>query len=255
MRATNFLIASLLLLAAGLAQATEAIGRIGYMSGTLVVQREDGTIKVLAPKSEVLAGDMLVTAKDSYAQVQMNDGMKMTLRPYSNLKVEAYQFKKEEPKSDNAVFRLLKGGFRTVTGLIGKRGDPDAYKVRTAAATIGVRGTDYSSRLCATQNCQDDEAAPPQQAAPANQPPPSNAESQAGAPGLYVTVHDGQVIMTQADRSLSLGGGETGFASMTVLIRLPAPPAFMNVDTQINLEGGGSGGTGLGMPPGGCVVQ
>jgi len=250
----NLLIASMLLLVAAGAQAAEAVGKIGYMSGTLVVQREDGTIKVLAPKSEVWAGDMLVTAKDSYAQVQMNDGAKMTLRPHSNLKIEAYRFNKEEPKLDNAIFRLLKGGFRTVTGLIGKRGDPDAYKVRTVSATIGVRGTDFSSRLCATQDCQDDEVE--RQAAPVNEPL-GDAEPQSGAPGLYVTVHDGQVIMAQADRSLSLGSGETGFASATALIRLPAPPAFMNVDMQIDLESGSSGSSSPNpsVNQSGCVVR
>ena len=137
-------------------QAAEVSGKIGYMSGALMAQRLDGTVKVMVPKSEVMEGDVLVTAQDSYAQVVMNDGTKMTLRPNSNLKIETYQFKQDAPQTDNAVFRLLKGGFRTVTGLIGKRGNPDAYKLRAATATIGIRGTDFTSRLCATQNCQDD---------------------------------------------------------------------------------------------------
>lgn len=155
----NIWAALALLMAAALAQAADVAGTVGYMNGTLVAQRADGTIKVMGPKSEVLAGDMLVTAKDSYAQVKMNDGAVMTLRPNSNLKIEAYQFRKEAPQADNAVLRLLKGGFRTLTGLIGKRGDPDAYKLRAATATIGIRGTDFTSRLCATKDCQDDEAA------------------------------------------------------------------------------------------------
>jgi hypothetical protein len=102
---------------------------------------------------------MLITAKDSYAQVEMNDGTKMTIRPNSNLRIESYQFRKETPQADNIVLRLLKGGFRTVTGLIGKRGNTDAYKLRAATATIGIRGTDFSTRLCATKDCQDDEGA------------------------------------------------------------------------------------------------
>lgn len=158
MKTANLLIAAFMLLIATALQAAEVAGKVGYMNGTLVAQRTDGTIMVLGPKSEVLAGDMLVTAKNSYAQVQMSDGSQMTLRPNSNLKIEAYQFRKEEPKADNAIFRLLKGGFRAVTGLIGKRGDADAYKVRAAAATIGIRGTDFSSRLCVTKDCKDDVA-------------------------------------------------------------------------------------------------
>src|SRR5450631_2911256 len=175
----NYWITAILLMMASVVQAAEAIGpstelrpapanevtagkvagRVGYMSGALVAQRADGTIKVLGPKSEVLAGDMLITAKDSYAQVKMNDGTQMTLRPNSNLRIDAYQFSQDAPQSDNAIFRLLKGGFRTVTGLIGKRGNPDAYKLRAASATIGVRGTDFSSRLCATKDCKDDDEA------------------------------------------------------------------------------------------------
>lgn len=239
MNKINFLIAAILLMIVSLSQAAEVVGKVGYMSGSLMVQRADGTIKVIGSKSEVLAGDTLVTAKDSYAQVQMNDGMKMTLRPHSNLKIEEYKFNRQEPKSDNAIFNLLKGGLRTLSGLIGKRGDPDAYKMRTATATIGIRGTDFSSRLCATPNCQDDVAASARnmdkpQAAPLSAaggvtPPPA---APAAPPGLYVTVHNGQVVMAQAGNSLNLGRGETGFASPAALVRLPVPPAFMNADTK-----------------------
>lgn len=164
MKKTGLLTAAMLLAIVNAAQAAELAGKVGYMSGTLVAQRADGTIKVMGPKSEVLAGDMLITAKDSYAQVQMNDGAQMTLRPNSNLKVEAFQFRKEEPQADNMVLRLVKGGFRTLTGLIGKRGNADAYKVHAASSTIGIRGTDFSSRLCATKDCRDDEAADAKQA-------------------------------------------------------------------------------------------
>lgn len=142
------------------AQAVEVAGAVGNMSGTLVAQRSDGTVKVLAPKSAVLEGDMLITAKNSYAQIVMNDSAKLTLRPNSNLKVEAFQFRSDTPQADNAVLRLLKGGFRTVTGLIGKRGNADAYKVHAATSTIGIRGTDFSARICANTGCQDEDSAP-----------------------------------------------------------------------------------------------
>ncbi|MDD4913038.1 MAG: FecR domain-containing protein [Sideroxydans sp.] len=144
---------SLILLFVTTAAYAEASGKIGYMSGALVAHRPDGTIKVLAPKADVSAGDLLVTAKDSYAQVVMNDGTKMTMRPNSNLKIETYSFRSDAPQADSAVFRLLKGGFRTVTGLIGKRGNKDAYKLHAATATLGIRGTDFTARLCAAADC------------------------------------------------------------------------------------------------------
>ena len=252
MKKTNLLIAAMLLMIATLAQAAEVAGKVGYMSGMLAAQRADGTIKVLGPKSEVLAGDMLITAKDSYAQVQMNDGAQMTLRPHSNLKIEAFQFRKEEPQADNAVLRLIKGGFRTVTGLIGRRGNADAYQVRTESATIGIRGTDFSSRLCATPNCQDDMTPSADMDKPQAPPPTAPPET---PPGLYVTVHDGQVILTQADKTLNLVRGETGFAAGQVLSRLAITPAFMGVDNKMDPSGSGiKDQKGDGIPEGGCKL-
>lgn len=261
MKKTDLLIAAALLLSVT-AQAAEIAGSVGYMSGTLVAQRADGTIKVLGPKSEILAGDVLVTAKDSYAQMRMNDGAQMTLRPNSNLKIEAFQFSKEEPKADNAVLRLIKGGFRTITGLIGKRGNADAYKVHAASATIGIRGTDFSSRLCATRNCQDEEAEaekPKQPAKPEVNPDVGKpgAEASGGEPGLYVTVHDGQIILMQAGKLLDLGRGQTGFANEQVLLRLAITPRFMIGDPKMEPSGSGlkdskSGGGGI--PAGGCQL-
>lgn len=239
MNKINILIAAALLLIASISQAAEVVGKVGYMSGSLMAKRADGSVKIMGAKSEVLAGDVLGTAKDSYAQIQMNDGAKMTLRPNSNMKIVEYKFNRQEPQSDSAVFDLLRGGLRSVTGLIGKRGDPDAYKMQTKVATVGIRGTDFSTRLCATPNCQDDAAAPvkpvdkpqvmPPQAA-GDTPPAAPVEA---PPGLYVTVHSGQVIVAQpTGNTLSLGRGETGFANTAALIRLPAPPAFMATDTK-----------------------
>ncbi len=240
MNKVNVLIATALLLIATASQAAEIVGKVGYMSGSLMAKRADGTVKIMGTKADVLEGDVLGTAQDSYAQIQMNDGSKMTLRPNSNLKIVEYQFNRQEPQSDNAIFDLIKGGLRSVTGLIGKRGNADAYKMRTSTATIGIRGTDFSTRLCATPNCQDDAAASarladkplaiPTQAAGNTPPPAAPAEA---PPGLYVTVHSGQVIVAQpTGNTLNLGRGETGFANQAALIKLPAPPAFMAADTK-----------------------
>jgi len=188
------LILGCLLIAGGNAYAAEDAGTIRYMSGTLVAQRGDGTIRVLTPKSTVQPGDLLVTGRKSYAQVMMRDGTKMTMRPDSNLKIEDYKFSQSAPKDDSAVFRLLKGGFRTVTGLIGKRGNKDAYKLRASGATIGIRGTDFTSRLCANKGCEDDADT----AAPVVKPKPA---------GRVMRIV-GQMVAKQADgdiRKLTLG--------------------------------------------------
>ncbi|MBI3480774.1 MAG: FecR domain-containing protein [Nitrosomonadales bacterium] len=191
MKTTTLLIAAWLMSLSTMAQAIgEAAGRVGYMSGVLVAKRLDGTVKVISSKSTVYTGDMLITGKDSYAQLEMDDGTKMTLRPDSNLRIEAFRFRKETPQNDNMVLRLLKGGFRTLTGLIGKRGNADAYKLRAATATIGVRGTDFTARLCASKDCLDDE--------------------ESGKPAKYqpVPVVAGRVMLAQGELSARQSGGK-----------------------------------------------
>lgn len=198
MKLFGFLLAALLF--AATAQAAESVGQVSAAKGALVAQRTDGTVRVLVPRSDVLAGDMLITAKDSYAQIQMNDGAKITLRPDSNLKIESFHFLRQTPESDSGVFRLFKGGFRAVTGLIGKRGNPDAFKVHAASSTIGIRGTDFSSRLCEGRDCQ--EGGTDKLAVPAVPPHPAQVI------GRVMLMQGGLSAKDEADhaRKLSLGG-------------------------------------------------
>jgi len=167
MKIIHFWVTAVLLFLSCTIQAAEIAGKVGYMSGALVAQRTDGTVKVLASKSDVMTGDLLITGKDSYAQIQLNDGSKMTLRPNSNLRIEEFTFVKESPQTDNIALRLLKGGFRTLTGLIGKRGNADAFQLNTATATIGIRGTNFTTRVCTNKNCEEEDAEKSKLAIPA----------------------------------------------------------------------------------------
>ena len=49
-------------------------GTVTHLSGTLSVQRADGTVRVLSQRSEVHPGDVLTTQRDSYAQINFTDG-------------------------------------------------------------------------------------------------------------------------------------------------------------------------------------
>jgi hypothetical protein len=130
-----------LLSATGGAALAAGAGQVQHLSGTMTVQRPDGTVRILSQKSEVNPGEVLTTQKDSYAQVNFSDGSSVTLRPNTQMKLESYQFVQDKPQEDSAFFRLIKGGLRTVTGLVGKRGNQDAYRIGTSTATIGIRGS------------------------------------------------------------------------------------------------------------------
>src|SRR5688572_32869347 len=99
-----------------------AAGTVTHLSGTLSVQRPDGSARILSQKSEVNQGDVLTTQRDSYAQINFTDGSSLTMRPNTQIKVEQYNFVQNRPQEDNSFLRLIKGGLRTVTGLVGKRG-------------------------------------------------------------------------------------------------------------------------------------
>ena len=67
----------------------------------------------------------------------------MSLQPQTQFKIDNYVFEGRGSQNESAVMSLLRGGFRTITGLIGKT-NRDGYKLQTATATVGIRGTSFS---------------------------------------------------------------------------------------------------------------
>ena len=131
----------------------QSAGTVTHLSGTLSVMRSDGSARILSRRSEVNSGDLLATQRDSYAQINFTDGSTMTLRPNTQIKIEDYRFVQDRPQEDNSFVRLLKGGLRTITGLVGKRGNMDAYRIGTSTATIGIRGSSGDTMDC-TEGCE-----------------------------------------------------------------------------------------------------
>lgn len=129
-----------------------ANGTVTHFSGAVTVERADGTALPATPGAKVRDGDSVVTGAGGYARLEMTDGGEMVLRPDTRLKIESYKFNESKPQEDNFVLRLVKGGLRTVSGLIGKRGNRDAYEMKTQTATIGIRGTQWDTRVC-DSNC------------------------------------------------------------------------------------------------------
>jgi hypothetical protein len=70
----------------------------------------------------------------------MADGAFISVQPNSEYVLDNYRYSGQPDGTEQAVYRLAKGGVRAVTGLIG-RTNTEAYKVNTAVATIGIRGS------------------------------------------------------------------------------------------------------------------
>ena len=121
-------------------------GEITHVSGAVMAQKADGQSRILAVKSTVNEGDVVATADNSYARVKFSDGSEAVLRPASQVKIDRFNFEEQKPQSDGMVLSLLKGGFRSVTGLLGRR-NPAAVRVATPSATIGIRGTTFTAQI------------------------------------------------------------------------------------------------------------
>jgi hypothetical protein len=86
-----------------------------------------------------------VNTQQGRAQLRFQDGAFMSLQPETSFKVEQFRFVENGGGNDGIVMNLLKGGMRTITGLIG-RANRQNYRFRTDVATIGIRGTEYAVR-------------------------------------------------------------------------------------------------------------
>lgn len=132
----------------------------------LLYRAQGGAPVVLGKGLAVQTGDRLTTAPTGLALVQMSDGARVSIRPGSDVVLKDYRF--QPAAADNRmVVQLLKGGLRSVSGLVAKTG-PDAARVETKTATAGIRGTDFDVRLC-EQDCANERAAirqPPRDMAP-----------------------------------------------------------------------------------------
>jgi FecR protein len=122
--------------------------KLTHISGQVQIKQLDGGLVSATPQSQVKSGESILTGKDSYVRIKQSDGGEIFLRPNTEFIIESYHFEESKPKDDNFIYRLIKGGLRTVTGLIGKRGNRDAYVARSVTATIGVRGTSFDIRVC-----------------------------------------------------------------------------------------------------------
>src|SRR5450830_1961739 len=142
-------LALMLFCVASLGWAAQVAGTIVQLSGPLMARKADGAVRVLSMKSEVESGDTLVTEKNTYAMVKFIDNSEITLKPSTIFKVENFSYDVGKPDGDNASFNLLKGGLRSVTGLLGKR-NKEKFSMKTPSATIGIRGTTFIGEIVDT---------------------------------------------------------------------------------------------------------
>jgi hypothetical protein len=132
-----------LLLPAGASSAADDVGQIKVSKGAVHVER--GGSRLPAPVgARVQAADVVVTGSDGSVGILFADATLLSAGPKSVLAIDKFAF---DSTTNQGVFEstLQKGTLAAVSGKIAKQ-SPGAMKVRTPAAVLGVRGTEFVVR-------------------------------------------------------------------------------------------------------------
>jgi hypothetical protein len=123
----------------------QVIGQVVWVKGTVHAISADNKKRVLQRRAAIYEQDQIVTSSTGTGEVVFTDGGILSIRADSAIRMSEYKFNKTNPSSnDKFVVEVVKGGFRTITGVISKS-NPEGYQVNTPVATIGIRGTHYST--------------------------------------------------------------------------------------------------------------
>lgn len=210
---TPILTMALLAAAMGAANARAAAGFIQFVSGDARVALVSGGERAAQKGVELNEGDTVITGRGASMQLRMADEGLIAVRPDTQLKIETYRYSGREDGKERGVLSLLRGGFRTLTGFIG-RNNKQNYLVRAPNATIGIRGTDHEI---------------------VHIPVPAPGETALGVPGTYNKVNVGETFMETPAGRIDLGANQVGFANLAAGIapvRLDSVPTFLRATPQ-----------------------
>jgi hypothetical protein len=132
--------------ASGPSLAQGAQGYVQEVSGTVTGQVGTGRAASVSSGQTLPNNATITTGPRSYAVLKFEDGTAVLLKENTSFQVQNYTYNAKAPENSNAIFNLLRGGLRMVTGLVTSR-NRDALKVGTPLATIGIRGTEFVAEL------------------------------------------------------------------------------------------------------------
>lgn len=126
------------------AQQSAPAGRVKMVSGAAFIVRGGQTIPA-RPGQPIFAADSLRTGADGSIGVTLKDATRLSLGPGGELRVERFLYA-PEAGGLAMVIKFVRGVAAYVSGRIAKLA-PDAIRLETPAAIVGVRGTTLAIRV------------------------------------------------------------------------------------------------------------
>jgi len=190
--------------------AGEVIATVTEVSGPLLVKRQNGTISALSLGSNVESGDLIVSERSTSANIKSLNGVAITLQANSQLRVES------------SLFNVGK----VVTG------SPSTQQAQVQQPPSSVRAVSAGA-----QQIQPPKSSFSTPAGSASVQPAKNSTVAGGttlpnlggmAPGLYVSVVDGLINLSNKGGSQQFSAGQFGFTAS-----LTQPPVIVPINPGI----------------------
>ena len=128
------------------AQQPAPAGRIKVVSGEAVIVRGSSTIPAQNGVA-VYPSDGLRTGKDGRVGVTLSDDTQVSIGPASEVRLDAFVYDPGQGQL-SLVLKFIRGTAAYVSGQIAKLA-PDAVRLETPAAIVGVRGTTLAVQVTA----------------------------------------------------------------------------------------------------------
>lgn len=139
------LCAALVVLLLGASEgAAPSVGLVKVAEGTAEVQRGDQTLPARAGLA-LQEGDVLRTGADGRIGVVLRDDTRVSLGPQTEIRIDRFLFAPAQGQLA-LVLKMARGAAAYVSGKIAKL-SPDAVRVETPVAIVGVRGTRFAAKL------------------------------------------------------------------------------------------------------------
>lgn len=122
------------------AAAEESVGMVKTSKAPAFVVRQGQEMPAQAGMP-VYAADRLKTGRDGSLGVTLKDDTLISSGPNSTLALERFAFNSSSHEG-SMLLSVIKGTLSVISGLIVKA-NPEAARIRTPLATIGIRGTEF----------------------------------------------------------------------------------------------------------------
>jgi hypothetical protein len=197
-------------LSATSAIAAPAAARVLFVSGDAERVTQDGRTHALLRGDSVFNGDLIQTRK-GIAQLEFGHGGLVSVQIDSRCRIAEYFYGGQEDGTEHAIFELLKGGIRALSGAIGHQ-RRERCQMRTTVATIGIRGTAYSALFCQRDCAIDGGVTLPD--------------------GLHAKTTEGAIVLQNEAGALAVPAGAAAFVPGQFSIPVPSTfaPSFARAE-------------------------